>query len=39
MDPHSQLFTLHSSKVACNHFFPLTVQTQEGWVAIMPHLV
>ncbi|MCP3663014.1 MAG: hypothetical protein GY696_11050 [Gammaproteobacteria bacterium] len=39
VDPHSRLFTLHSSKVACNHFFPLTVQTQEGWVAIMPHLV
>ncbi|MCP3661140.1 MAG: hypothetical protein GY696_01385 [Gammaproteobacteria bacterium] len=36
VDPHSRLFILHSSKVACSRFFPLTVQTREGWVAIMP---
>ncbi|MCP3662470.1 MAG: hypothetical protein GY696_08255 [Gammaproteobacteria bacterium] len=39
VDPHSRLFILHSSKIVCYHFFPLTVQTQEGWVAIMPQLV
>ena len=27
VDPHSHLFILHSSKITCNHFFPLTVQT------------
>ena len=35
MDPYSRLFILHSSKIACSRFFPLTVQAQEGWVAIM----
>ncbi len=39
VDPHSRLFTLYSNKVACNQYYPLTIQTQEGWVAIMPHLV
>ena len=37
--PHNKLFTPHSSKVACIKFFPLTVQTTEGWVALMPHLI
>ncbi|MCP3661237.1 MAG: hypothetical protein GY696_01880 [Gammaproteobacteria bacterium] len=36
---HSQLFTPHSSKVACSHYFPLTVQTRDGWVSLMLHLV
>ncbi|MCP3667772.1 MAG: hypothetical protein GY696_35650 [Gammaproteobacteria bacterium] len=36
--PHNKLFTPHSSKVACSKFFPLTVQTTKGWVALMPHL-
>ncbi|MCP3667542.1 MAG: hypothetical protein GY696_34460 [Gammaproteobacteria bacterium] len=36
--PHNKLFTPHSSKIACSKFFPLTVQTTEGWVALMPHL-
>ncbi|MCP3668711.1 MAG: hypothetical protein GY696_40555 [Gammaproteobacteria bacterium] len=39
MDPHSRLFILHSSKIACSRFFPLSVQDQEGWVAIIPYLV
>ena len=39
VDPHSCLFIVHSSKVACNRFFPVTVQAIEGWVTIMPHLV
>ncbi|MCP3666535.1 MAG: hypothetical protein GY696_29220, partial [Gammaproteobacteria bacterium] len=32
------LFALQSSKVGCNHFIPPTIQAQEGWVAIRPHL-
>ncbi|MCP3668379.1 MAG: hypothetical protein GY696_38820 [Gammaproteobacteria bacterium] len=36
--PHNRLYTPHSSKIACSRFFPLTVQTTEGWVALRPHL-
>ncbi|MCP3667570.1 MAG: hypothetical protein GY696_34600 [Gammaproteobacteria bacterium] len=35
---HNRLYTPHSSKIACSRFSPLTVQTTEGWVALMPHL-
>ncbi|MCP3666368.1 MAG: hypothetical protein GY696_28355 [Gammaproteobacteria bacterium] len=38
MSPHSRLFTPHSSKVACSCYFPLRVQTRDGWVSLMPHL-
>ena len=38
MSPHSRLFTPNSSKVACSSYFPLTMQTREGWVSLMPHL-
>ena len=38
LSPHNRLYTPHSSKVACSRFFPLTVQTTDGWVALMPHL-
>ena len=38
MIPHNRLYTPHSSKIACSRFFPLTVQTTEGWVALRPHL-
>ncbi len=39
VDPGTRLFTLHSQQVACNGFYPLTIATDEGWVAIRPHLV
>ncbi|MCP3664716.1 MAG: hypothetical protein GY696_19860 [Gammaproteobacteria bacterium] len=39
VSPHSRLFTPHSSKVACSRYFPLTVQTRDRWVSLMPHLV
>ncbi len=39
VNPGTRLFTLHSQQVACNQFYPLTIATDEGWVAIMPHLV
>ncbi|MCP3662971.1 MAG: hypothetical protein GY696_10820, partial [Gammaproteobacteria bacterium] len=35
---HNRLYKPYSSKIACSRFFPLTVQTTEGWVALMPHL-
>ncbi|MCP3665207.1 MAG: hypothetical protein GY696_22370 [Gammaproteobacteria bacterium] len=38
MSPHGRLYTPNSSKVACSCYFPLTVQTRDGWVALMPHL-
>ncbi len=39
VDHHNRLFTLYSSRVACSTYYPLTIQAQEGWVALMPHLV
>ena len=39
VSPHNRLYTPHSSKVACSCYFPLTMQTRDGWVALMPHLV
>ncbi|MCP4054030.1 MAG: hypothetical protein GY739_13365, partial [Mesoflavibacter sp.] len=38
VSPHNCMFTEHSSKVACSSYFPLTIETKEGWVALMPHL-
>ena len=38
VSPHNWLYTSHSSKTPCSKFFPLTMEMEQGWVALMPHL-